>query len=261
MKKFYVIGNNTSESLSPTIFNYWFKKYKIKAKYSFLELNNKNFDQRIQKLLKTKNVFGLNITIPFKEKIIKHIDVLNKSSKDISAVNCVSISSKIKGINTDWLGYYKTVPNKKMFKNKNIVLIGYGGAAHAIHYVLHLRGFKKINIINRTKKKLKFVKKNKFTISIKKLNKHLINADLIINTTPINLINIKNKNLIKKDAVLSDIVYKPKETTFLKNFPDNEKIYGISMLLEQAILSFNFWFGFKPSLDIKLKSILDKKTK
>ena len=82
MKKFYVIGDNVSKSLSPTIFNYWFKKHKINAKYGFVELNTNNFDRRIKQILKDKSVYGLNITIPFKQKIMNilmfWIDTLKK---------------------------------------------------------------------------------------------------------------------------------------------------------------------------------------
>ena len=95
MKKFYVIGSKASTSLSPTIFNYWFKKYKINAKYGFIETNKENFDIKIKKLLKEKNLSGLNITIPFKKTIMKHINVLDTHSKKINAVNCLVIKSKI----------------------------------------------------------------------------------------------------------------------------------------------------------------------
>ena len=214
MKKFYVVGNKVSKSLSPVIFNYWFKKYKIKATYDFLELNNNNFDKNIKQKLLDENTGGLNITIPFKKKIMKHIDVFDKHSKNINAVNCVLIRSKIKGLNTDWLGYYKTLPKEKRIKNKNVLLIGYGGAALAIHYVLKTKGFKNIVIINRTKKKLNFTKKNQYTKSKDQLKKYLKNSDIIINTTPLNPINGAEKKLISKKALLSDIVYKPKEPKF-----------------------------------------------
>ena len=151
MKKFYVVGSNVSNSLSPTIFNYWFKKYKIIAKYSFLECNNNNFDKKVSEIIKNKETTGLNITIPFKKKIIKHTSRLNKSARLINAVNCVSINSKIIGINTDWEGYFNSLPKQKNMKEKNIIIFGYGGAALAIHYVLWLKGFKKISIYNRTK--------------------------------------------------------------------------------------------------------------
>ena len=73
--------------------------------------------------------------------------------------NCVITKPKTKGINTDWTGYYKTLPKTKNLKSKKTIIIGYGGAALAIHYVLNQKGFKNVNVFNRTKKKLSFVKK------------------------------------------------------------------------------------------------------
>ena len=258
MKKFFVIGNKVSKSLSPTIFNYWFKKYNIDAHYGHLELNDKNFESKIKELLSKKDLVGLNVTIPFKQKIMRHIIDFDQHAKKINAVNCVSIKKKIKGFNTDWEGYYKTLPRMKNIKNKNIIILGYGGAALAIHYLLKTKGCNQITVFNRTKKKLKFMKKTSFTESIKDLDKYLGSADIIINTTPKNLINSKNIKMIKKTTLLSDIVYNPKETDFLSSFTENKKIYGISMLVEQAALSFKIWLGFKPSVDKKLVKILDK---
>ena len=223
MKKFYVIGSKASNSLSPIIFNYWFNKYKIKATYKYLQLNNNNFDLKIKETLKDKDLVGLNITIPFKQKIIKHIDSLNKHSRQINAVNCLTVRSKIIGTNTDWMGYFKTLPKNKSLKKKKTLIIGYGGAALAIHYVLIKRGFKNIIIFNRTKKKLRFEDEKKYTKSMSHLGKHLNTAQIIINTTPKNPITNKNKKLVSPKALLSDIVYKPKETSFLKMFPKNKK--------------------------------------
>ena len=146
MKKYFVIGNKVSTSLSPVIFNYWFKKYKINASYGFIEINEDNFDKEVKKILSKTKTSGLNITIPFKKKIMKHIDSLDKHSRKIDAVNCVSIKNKTKGINTDWYGYYKSLKIKTSLKHQNIILIGYGGAAHAIHYVLQKKGYKNIKM-------------------------------------------------------------------------------------------------------------------
>tara|TARA_Y100000766_G_C18818802_1_gene561909 strand:+ start:344 stop:1129 length:786 start_codon:yes stop_codon:yes gene_type:complete len=261
MKKFYVIGSNSSKSLSPTIFNYWFRKYKIKAKYSYLELNKKNFDKEVTKILKNKNTKGLNVTIPFKKQIIKHTNKLDKHSTKINAVNCVVVNKIIKGINTDWEGYYRTISKKRNIKNKKVVLFGYGGAALAIHYVLKNKGFKNIVVINRSKKKLMFEKKTSYTQSPKSAKKHLKNAGMIINTTPTNPIKENNKDLVDSNTILSEIVYSPKNTPFLKMFPKNKKLYGISMLLEQAIPCFKQWFGFRPSVDNNLIKLLDGKIK
>ncbi len=259
MKKFYVIGNRVSKSLSPTIFNYWFKKYRIKAKYGFREISERSFDKEIKKILSDKNVAGINVTIPFKNKIIKYVHELDRHAKKINAVNCLSIKNQIKGDNTDWSGYYKTLPRNIKEKNKKIVMFGYGGAAQAIHYVLNKKGHKNIHIFNRSRKRLNFVNEQEYTLGKNKLKYALEDADLIINTTPINPIKKEYTRLINKKTLLSDIVYKPKETDFLKSFPFNKKIYGISMLLEQASPCFRGWIGFKPEIDQKLISILERK--
>ena len=140
-------------------------------------------------------------------------------------------------------------------------MIGYGGAALAIHYVLQLRGFQDVLIFNRSRKKLRFTKGVKYTKNINLLEEHLSSAKFIINTIPINLLKKNSAKLINNTTLLSDIVYKPKETKFLKLFPKNKKVYGIQMLLEQARLSFDLWFGFVPEIDKKLLEALEKKIK
>ena len=77
MKQFFVIGNKASKSLSPTIFNHWFKKYKINANYSFVEVTKENFNKYISKKIKDKNTYGFNVTIPFRKNILN----LNDSNK------------------------------------------------------------------------------------------------------------------------------------------------------------------------------------
>ena len=90
MKNFFVIGDKASKSLSPLIFNHWFKKYNIQAKYSFLEVTKKNFDTEIVKKISDKKTQGFNVTIPFKKDIIKHLDNKNIHAQKIGAVNCVT---------------------------------------------------------------------------------------------------------------------------------------------------------------------------
>ncbi len=259
MKKLYVVGNKASKSLSPIIFNYWFKKYNIKASYGYLELTEKNFHKKIKEVLEKKDTLGLNITIPFKNKIIKHLGKIDAHANKIGAVNCVTNKKNINGTNTDWTGYYKTLPNIKKTKNRKVVILGYGGASHAIHYVLKKRGFKNILIFNRSKKKIKYSNKTEYTKMYSDLETYLTGVFLIINTTPINPILKKHLSLINKSTIVSDIVYSPKNTTFLKQFPKNKKIYGISMLIEQAKPCFKMWFGKNPSVDEKLLNAINKK--
>ncbi|MBD1147771.1 shikimate dehydrogenase [Pelagibacterales bacterium SAG-MED31] len=261
MKYFFVIGNKASQSLSPLIFNHWFKKYKINAKYKFVETKEVNFDDVLTKLLQNKKTHGLNITIPFKKKIIKFLDVKNIHAKKIGAVNCITVRKKIFGTNTDWIGYLGSIRKKKLRKDKKILILGYGGASQAIFYGLSVKGFKNIIVFNRSKKAIKAGGVKKFSKKYSQIDKHIKNADLIINTTPTNPLTKKQIKTINKSTLISDIVYKPKETAFLKNFKENEKIFGISMLIEQAKPCFYQWFGFSPVIDEVLLKKLNTKIK
>jgi shikimate dehydrogenase len=261
MKNFFVIGDQVSVSLSPLIFSHWFKKYNIQAKYFFLEVTRENFDSKIVKALSDKNTQGFNVTIPFKKDIIKHLDNKNVHAQKIGAVNCVTVSNKIKGINTDWLGYLNSIKQEKINKNKNILILGFGGASQAIYYGFLFKGYKNVNVFNRSKKAINIGGTNKYTKDYSKINPYLIKSDLIINTTPINPLNKKQISLIKNTTTISDVVYRPKETSFLKEFKFNKKIYGISMLIEQALPCFKQWFGFVPVVDESLIKKLHKKIK
>ena len=259
VKNFFVIGDQASKSLSPLIFNHWFKKYNIKAKYSSLEVTKKNFDNEIVKKLNDKSTEGLNVTIPFKKDIMNYLDNKNVHAKKIGAVNCVTVGNKIKGINTDWVGYLNSIKQEKINKNKNIVILGFGGASQAIYYGFFFKGYKNVSVFNRTKKNINIDGANKHTKNYSLLSSYLIKSDLIINTTPTNPLNKKQISLIKKTTIISDIVYQPKETHFLKKFKYNKKIYGISMLVEQALPCFKQWFGFVPDVDVALIKKLHKK--
>ena len=261
MKNFYVVGDQVSKSLSPFIFNYWFKKYNIQAKYSFLEVTKKNFDREVFKKLSDKKTQGFNITIPFKKDIIKFLNSKNVHAQKIGAVNCVTVGNKIKGINTDWIGYLNSIKQEKINKKKNILILGFGGASQAIYYGFFFKGYKNVSVFNRSKKAINLVGTNKYTKDYSLINSYLIKSDLIINTTPINPLNKKQVSLIKKTTIISDIVYQPMETSFLKEFKFNKKIYGISMLIEQALPCFKQWFGFVPVVDNVLIKKLYKKIK
>ena len=127
--------------------------------------------------------------------------------------------------------------------------------------VFFFKGYKNVSVFNRTKKTINIDGVNKYTKNYSLINSYLTKSDLIINTTPTNPLNKKQISLIKKTTIISDIVYQPKETFFLKRFKGNKKIYGISMLIEQAIPCFKLWFGFVPVVDEFLIKKLNKKIK
>ena len=110
-KRAYVIGNNTKTSVSPDIFNFWFKKYKIDAEYKYKQTNNTNFKKDINKILEDKSLCGVNITIPFKERAISLCTTLTAPAKKIGAVNCISVKKNgaIIWSNSDMFGFEKSI--------------------------------------------------------------------------------------------------------------------------------------------------------
>ena len=223
MKKFFVIGDQASKSLSPLIFNHWFKKYNIRAKYFFLEVTKKNFNSEIIKKLNDKQTHGLNVTIPFKEDIIKYLDNKNVHAQKIGAVNCVTVGKKIKGTNTDWVGYLNSIKQEKINKNKNILILGFGGASKAIYYGFFFKGYKNLSVFNRSKKIINIGETNKYTKDYSLINSYLIKSDLIINTTPINPLN-KIQIKVKKKKIKQKIRSQWKKNQLNRSNPKRNKL-------------------------------------
>ena len=272
MKKAYVIGKNASKSLSPTIFNYWFKKYNIEGEYGFKEVSDSDFNNIIPTILNEKDLCGLNVTIPFKEKIIKHLHSIDKNAEQIGAVNCISkTKGGFKGTNTDWIGFEEAIKwqeknnTSKITEKKEAILIGYGGASKAILYSLLKTGFKKIRVFNRDFSKIKNLK----NISAHKLNevKNYFNeANLVINTAPINYNKDLFLNISKTNFVEENIAHTPhgfdacynQNTFFLNHFNKRKRFYGLHMLIHQAAPCFHKWYGVLPKVDTELVNLLEK---
>jgi len=272
MKKAYVIGKNTSKSLSPTIFHYWFKKYNIEGEYSFREINENDFDSAIPEILKEKGLCGLNITIPFKEKIIEHLHSIDKNAEQIGAVNCISKTKEgFKGSNTDWIGFEESIKwqekyiASKITTKEKAILIGYGGASKAILYSLLKSGFKKIRVFNRDFSKIKDLK-NISAHKLDEIKNYFNEADLVINTAPINYKEDFTLNTFKTNFVEDKAAHTPygfdacynQNTFFLNHFNKKKRFYGFHMLIHQAAPCFHKWYGVMPEVDIKLVILLEK---
>jgi len=272
-KKAYVVGNNTHKSLSPIIFNYWFKKYKINGEYRYIEIKEENFNNEIKKLLGEKSLCGLNITIPFKEKIIHHLDTIDKHSTLIGAVNCVSkVEEKLEGMNTDWIGFQESIKWQekhglpKIERKDTAIVIGYGGSAKAVIYSLSKMGFKKIRVFNRSYEKISKLT-NIIPHKLEDLEHHFKEGDLIVNTIPTNYyeelkLNLPRHTIVDRSSATGhgfDAVYNY-NTFFLGHIAYVKRIYGHHMLIHQAIPCFYKWFGVKPEVDMGLVALLEKKT-
>ena len=265
IKKAYVVGESVKHSLSPTIFNYWFKKNNIKAVYKYKQIKPQNYLHEINKIMNQKNVCGFNITIPFKEIFLPKITTYDSHSKKIGAINCVSKKNNAwEAANTDWIGFAESLKKQKNTNPKNLaIVLGYGGAAKATVYALLKEGYKEIKIFNRTKKKIiDFGFKHQTSLhQLRELPKYIKRADLLVNTIPTNILDKPLVNSVTDKLIVSDIVYKPKHTEFLKKFKNQKKMYGIYMLVYQAAPCFIKWFEQKPIIDEGLFKLLDEHTK
>jgi shikimate dehydrogenase len=236
-----LVGKGIDYSFSKKYFN---KKFKNEG---LIYNSYKNFDcenlAEVINSIKQKNLKGLNVTIPYKEKIIPYLDNVSTEAKEIMAVNTISFDKegKLMGHNTDCFGFQKSLFENVNKKIKSALIFGTGGASKAIIYVLKENSIK-FSTVSRQKEKGDYV--------YKELNKDIINDfELIINTTPIgtypnteNCLEI-NFDYITKKHILFDLTYNPKKTKFLiKGESKGAKIInGQDMLIYQAEKSWSIW--------------------
>ena len=257
-KLYCLIGHPISKSLSPIIHNNFFKLNNLNSIYLAFDIDEGEIKNTIH-ALKAINVQGFNVTIPYKIKIMNYLDEISKEAKLIGAVNTVkNENGKLIGYNTDGLGFLKSLEDKNIdIKNKNVLVIGAGGAANAICTSLALAGINKIYINNRNIDKAKKLAK-KLKIQFPNLNVNYGDLSLnnvfkeeihmVINCTSVGMYpNIDEipilLNGFSKDLIVYDIVYKPSKTKFLKIGEDNgyTTIGGLSMLINQGLYSEKIW--------------------
>jgi shikimate dehydrogenase len=272
-KKFCIIGKPVSHSLSPILHNYWFKKYNIDAEYNLLEINENEIKDVIDKI-KNKELDGLNITLPYKRKIIPYLSKVINDAKDSKSVNTVYLEGDdVVGENTDvygfQAGYLKEIIYPKNNNTKALIL-GAGGVAPSIILALIKSNILDISVTNRTNEKTLFLKKQFKNIKIIKWEKYndlIENFDIIINATSLGLKSGDDfENLfqnIKKETVYIDTIYNPSQTKMIKHLKSkNIKTYnGLDMFIYQGQKSFYTWTKKNPEINNELLDLLMSKIK
>ncbi len=271
-KKFGIIGNPIKHSLSPVLHEYWFKKYNIDAEYSIIEALDKDLPEIIEKV-KQGYFSGINVTLPFKQKIINHVDRVVNDAELTGSVNTVLLSNKntVIGENTDVYGlqaaYLKEIDNSS---NKKVLVIGAGGVSPSVISSINKTGIKNISITNRTNEKCIFLKK-KFNflniISWANLSSEIKNFDIIINATSLGLKNGDDFNFnfsnTKNEVIYIDTIYNPLETKTLKYLKEEGRrvFNGLDMFIYQGQKSFYLWNKINPEIDDELVELLNSKLK
>ena len=237
MKFFAVTGNPILFSRSPEIFNSIFRKKGIDAHYS--RLATKNAKGAIE-LFKELGLSGMNITAPFKTDIIEYLDEIDEISKETESVNTIILENgKLKGYNTDYYGISDTLGN---IKDKNILLLGAGGAAKTVIYSVKKAGGK-LSIFNRTEQKsLDLSIKNNITHCKKdNLETAVRNCDIIINTIPSQTLLI-DKDWLNKKHIIFDAIYHQSAYQSIAKELGIQFYSGEDWLINQAIPAFNLFF-------------------
>jgi len=268
-KKFGIIGNPIKHSLSSVLHNYWFDKYGIDANYSTIEAEEKDLENIIKKI-RNKEITGINVTLPFKQKIINQTDKIINDAKLAGSVNTILLDKdKVIGENTDVFGlqaaYLKEIDN---CENKKGLVIGAGGVAPSVILSLQKTGLKNISITNRTPEKCIFLKKKFNYLNIfpwENLENEIKNFDIIVNATSLGLKNGDDFNFnfssTKNDVIYIDTIYNPLETKtyrFLKE--EGKKVFnGLDMFIYQGQKSFYLWNKINPEIDNEIIELLNSK--
>ncbi|WP_067727350.1 shikimate dehydrogenase [Oceanobacillus damuensis] len=275
---FKLIGYPIQHSLSPWIHGQFLEKSNLQGTYTRMEIKQTDsFEERIMQM-KNERVDGFNITVPYKQAIIPYLDMLDETAEKMGAVNTVAYKDgKWIGHNTDGIGYVRSLESKfpKLLNNKEIkvLIIGAGGAARGIFVALDALGITAIDIANRTEESASSIARNASSskgtniLTLEEAERTLGDYDLIIQTTSVGMKPNENNAIIsidkiKRSTIVSDIVYQPLQTEFLRKSAERgaKTHHGHTMLLYQAQYAFEIWTNKRVNIgdmEIKLKALLE----
>ena len=246
MDKYGLIGYPLGHSFSISFFNEKFQNEHIDASYVNFEIPT--IDGLPEILDSNPNLRGLNVTIPYKEKVIGFLDSLSKDASEIGAVNVIKVTRKgkktvLKGFNSDVIGFTQSIePLLERFHKKALIL-GTGGASKAIEYGLRKLGLETMKV-SRTVRPGTITYRQVTAETIKDYN-------VIVNCTPCGMYPHADEcpdlpyEAMDSHTLLYDLIYNPDETLFMKKGRLHGAIVknGLEMLLLQAFASWEFWNG------------------
>jgi len=259
-----IIGDPIEHTMSPAMHNAAFEKMGVDYFYVPFRVKKEELAKAIEGV-RALNIRGLNVTIPHKVAIIPFLDELDRLVRKIGAVNTVvNDEGVLTGYNTDATGFLQALLERGIEpREKNIVILGAGGASRAISFTLAERGSNLV-ILNRlleldwarqlaSSLSCIFIKEvEALELNEENLAKALETADILVNATSVGMSpNIDETlvpfNLLKPGLVVFDIVYNPIKTRLLKEAEQAgaKTISGVDMLVWQGALAFEKWTGLK----------------
>ena len=261
MKKYLVIGNPISHSLSPKLHGHWLKQNKINALYDKKKLGENEIKEFVQDIKKQK-IIGCNVTVPFKKKVIPFLDTLSPEAQQTQSVNTIVFKNgNLVGHNTDIFGFDKAIKNLNFsMKGKKVLILGAGGVVPSIVFALKKMNVLEIIISNRTKQKAENLKNLFKNLNVIEWG-NLTDFDVVINATSLGLNNEKiNLDFSKsgKNKLFYDVIYNPSETNFLRQGKELGNITenGGTMFIYQASEAFKLWHGIEPQVNFETLKFL-----
>ena len=244
MDKYGLIGYPLGHSFAISFFNEKFQNEGIDATYENFEIPSiEGFPEILDS---NPNLCGLNVTIPYKEKVIGLLDSLSKEAQEIGAVNVIKVTHKgnkriLKGYNSDVIGFTRSIePLLERFHKKALIL-GTGGASKAVEYGLKSLGLETIKVSRSEKPE---------TLQYSQITAETIKEyNVIVNCTPCGMYPHADEcpdlpyEAMDSRTLLYDLIYNPDETLFMKKGKVRGAIVknGLEMLLLQAFASWDFW--------------------
>lgn len=248
MEFYGVLGEKLPHTISPMINNKIFSLLGIEAAYKKFEVEKKDLEKFIEGL-KVLKIKGTNVTIPYKEEVIKYLDYVSPQAEKIKAVNTILLKdNKLYGYNTDYYGFESIlIKNNIKTKGETAMVLGSGGASKAVITLLLDKEIKKIYLISRNKKVNPEYQDSRVEyMTYSEIDD--IKGSILINTTPLGMhpkvdVSVVDETIIKNFDTLIDLIYNPKETKFLKigKKLNKKACGGLEMLIGQAIKSEEIW--------------------
>ena len=265
-----VLGHPINHSKSPKLHNYWLSLFNIDGYYIPLDIDPRNFENSIR-ALSGLGFVGANVTIPYKEKVLKIADKISDRAAIIGAANTLTFlqDGTIYADNTDGYGFLQNIKckyNDWSAGEGTSVVFGAGGASRAILGALIEDGANEVILANRTRSRADQLRSD-FGAKIKvvdwmKVQNYLSDASTVINATSLGMEGKAELPIplqgLKKNTLVTDIVYTPLTTPLLENAATRgcRTVDGLGMLIHQAIPGFQRWFGVKPDVSEKLRELL-----
>ena len=256
-----VVANPIKHSISPFIHNSAFEATNTNGVYLAWEVDAAELAETVANIRRYQ-MYGINLSMPYKEQVIPYLDQLSEEACLIGAVNTVvNREGTLIGYNTDGKGFFKSLPSFKISR-KRLVLLGAGGAAKAILAQAILDGVSQISVFVRSssmEKTRPYLEKiqnatgfrvDLFALEdVQDLQDSTTQADLLVNATSVGMDGssqpIPTSIVLPEKLMVADVIYQPFETPFLKwaRNQGNQSINGLGMLLYQAAEAFELWTG------------------